>query len=480
MEISHYHNKTIVKKEFKDLYVNLVLTTKCNANCDFCYERHNDDVMSKKTIKKAIDFFYETKPNQINFWLFGGEPTITPEQTVYAIEVILENYKKSDIKTYVGLFTNGLTVNKEILDSLLSATFEGINTRIQVSYEGSCNNKRDKNNMVLRENIKENIKNYVKAGIVTQVRSTLSSDNFFDVEGMFNTFAWIIESGVSDYTIMPVIESVWDDESIKRWDSLFGKIKAYMKINRPTTFSNFDLRHKFVKNTPGCGAGNNFFSVDLNGDVFICHKVGSYSTMYQDKYKIGSIYTDINIIEKRPALSKCVECKISNCSQCFITNYFMLNDEEKIPETGYCEVRNVIWGHYLDYCKYLVDNNLMLKLNEDEETVISSLLLMGAFVDLTFPDIYVSYSDYRILVYSMSNDIVTKIANNLELEKFLPLSLASGAEFEDNLGKIFLFIEESLLYKYNEKYNAKLVIGSYVYTERIIRILDLLEILYGK
>lgn len=463
-----------------ELFASLVFSTKCNSNCDFCYERHTNDIMSDETIKKTVEFFYEKKPTMVTFWLFGGEPTIVPEKTIYAISLIIENYKKTKIETRIQLFSNAIIWDQEIVDNLLQAKEIGIPITVQVSFDGNCNHQRDNNNLVTRENIKKNLLKYVSSGLFTAVRSTLSPDNFIGAKEMYESFVWIVESGVVSYSIMPVIECDWDEVSIKKWDDLFSMITEYMKEHHFTTaiFNNYDLKHKFIKQAPGCEAGHTFFSVDSNGEVSACHKGAQYSSMSSDKYNVGSVFTDIEKLVEKPELSECSLCRVNDCAQCTITNDFLLGDPEKIPNTGYCKVKNVIWDHYLEFYKFLEDNHLTLQFDDDQKALYTALLLIGDILSLN--DLYLmtqSFSEFEMLIYRMCNEIVNKLAEKLDIKEMLPLQLEK--DYEKDLSTILLFIETNLVKKYNEKFNTTLGIGDYVFTQRLINILQIMEIMYA-
>ena len=462
-----------------ELFCSLVFTTGCNSNCDFCYERHTSDVMSDETIKTTIEFFYGKNPSNVTFWLFGGEPTIIPEKTLYAIKTIVEYYEKTKIETKMQLFSNGIIWNQEIIDSLIHARDLGIFVTVQISFDGNCNNQRDNNNLVTRENIKSNIQKYISSELFTLVRTTLSPDNFISAEAMYESFVWIMESGVMNYSIMPVIESKWDGESIKKWDDLFAMITEYMKEHYLLTsiFNNYDMKHRFIKQARGCDAGHTFFSVDSSGDISACHKGSKYSNMGGDKYTLGSVFSDMTKMTVKTDLVDCASCIVNDCAQCFITNEFLLGDPERVPTTGYCKVKHIIWNHYLEFWKWLDDNDLTLKFDDDQESLYTSLLLMADFLNLS--DVYLmtqSFFEFEPLIYRMLNEITMKFAEDLGIKDSLPIQLEK--DYEKDLDTIFFFIEDNLIKKYNEVFQGTIKINDCVFTQRIINILRLMEIMY--
>jgi uncharacterized protein len=75
--------------EEKVLFLELVLTMECNANCEYCYQKNAPKVpaMSKEIIDKVCERIenddYYTK---FNITFFGGEPTLEKENILYLLD----------------------------------------------------------------------------------------------------------------------------------------------------------------------------------------------------------------------------------------------------------------------------------------------------------------------------------------------------------------------------------------------------------
>lgn len=92
------------------LMANLVLTTKCQRSCDYCFSQHNDktEEFSWNNFIKALEFV-STDYKTIN--LLGGEPTFHKDFVRMLEHLLVNDYN-------IQVFTNGM---------INSTTLEGIN-----------------------------------------------------------------------------------------------------------------------------------------------------------------------------------------------------------------------------------------------------------------------------------------------------------------------------------------------------------------
>lgn len=106
--------------DLRELFV--ILTYKCNGNCQYCIERnvHQKATLTDEDFEKALDFAKEKGLSTI--FLHGGEPTVHPNVVEYA--------KKAKERGFlVKMFTNGIN-----LDTIKE--MDGILDEIIFSYRG--------------------------------------------------------------------------------------------------------------------------------------------------------------------------------------------------------------------------------------------------------------------------------------------------------------------------------------------------------
>ncbi|MCK4269460.1 MAG: radical SAM protein, partial [Methanogenium sp.] len=84
---------------------NLLITSKCNRKCSFCFARQRltsnkeNSNISRENIRKVMAFNKASGINQLR--LLGGEPSVHPE----FIDIVDEALSK---KFHVHVFTNGM------------------------------------------------------------------------------------------------------------------------------------------------------------------------------------------------------------------------------------------------------------------------------------------------------------------------------------------------------------------------------------
>lgn len=108
--------KEIEENHEKINTVYLMVTRKCNMNCDFCAISANDKMHPEKEFKlediqnKVVPFFQENKPHKMI--LTGGEPLIKGE--IVKIAKVLRN----GLKCPITLQSNGLALTPELTEKL--------------------------------------------------------------------------------------------------------------------------------------------------------------------------------------------------------------------------------------------------------------------------------------------------------------------------------------------------------------------------
>ena len=108
--------KEIEKNHEKINTVYLMVTRKCNMNCDFCAISANDKLRPEKEFKlediqnKVIPFFQKNKPHKMI--LTGGEPLIKDQ--IVEIAKALRN----GLTCPITLQSNGLVITKELTEQL--------------------------------------------------------------------------------------------------------------------------------------------------------------------------------------------------------------------------------------------------------------------------------------------------------------------------------------------------------------------------
>ncbi len=105
----------------------IILTTKCNLKCNYCYLGDIDPVDMPESIIDKIISILEIKNTPIHLQITGGEALLFPSK----IEKICKKLSKLKIKAKISLQTNGT-----LIDSSIIKMIKNFDIRIGISIDG--------------------------------------------------------------------------------------------------------------------------------------------------------------------------------------------------------------------------------------------------------------------------------------------------------------------------------------------------------
>lgn len=297
----------------------LFLTENCNLDCVYCYESNDrcNKVMDKKIVTNTLEFLKKNSfDNDISISLFGGEPLLS----VDLIEFVIEETKRLEIynKVKYTITTNGTLFNKKVFELLkenkigIALSMDGTKTQQNI-------NRPLKSGKGSFELIEQNIYKYfdkLKENLV--VRSTITKNNI-DLKDIYN------QMEKYDFDLLILNLAATDNENLKLSN------EEYKKIIKDSNLIAEDYVYKIINNmkfiTPSfismwltqlypslrrsnyCGVSENSIAVDINGNVYGCHRfVGN------TKMVIGNILSDesFKIRSKREVYKseneECINC----------------------------------------------------------------------------------------------------------------------------------------------------------------------------
>lgn len=272
----------------------LFLTKACNLSCVYCYEEKNNfKSMNRETLYKALEFLkISSDDNNINISFFGGEPLLSEDLIISAIEIC----KELDIYNRCRF---SITTNGTILNERLKNLLDNYNIGIALSLDGI-----DKYNDINRpfkdgrgsfSYIDKNIKNYFKnISDRVLIRSTISKNNI----NIMDIYKYIITNNLKFLTLniastdnkINKLSSTDYDKLIYSSEELLNRFIEDLLVNKISIYPNIfttTMKEIYFTNRKSsyCGISSSAIAVDINGDLYACHRfVG------QTDFKIGSIY----------------------------------------------------------------------------------------------------------------------------------------------------------------------------------------------
>lgn len=248
------------------MFVELFVTRRCNLRCSYCFTwREGGSDPSISEVKQRIDKIKELGCNVISF--MGGEPTLRedlPELVKYC----------SNKKMFVSMDTNGLLLDKNLIDKLSDAGLDAV----VVSVDGINKLKSSKKTFAANPRVLSNLI-YASKKINAFVNLVLTKENIDEVipmldmlkgTGIIFTLSLITKNpecrlkGVRKYSADEI--SSFD----RLFEELIDKKKSGYLMFEPLEYyiqlKDF-IRGKFDWH---CTAGRHFFSVDADGKFLLC------------------------------------------------------------------------------------------------------------------------------------------------------------------------------------------------------------------
>ena len=330
----------------------------CNLRCRYCFADEGAyhsarEMMSLDTAKRAIDFLIansgDRKVLEVDF--FGGEPlmnlSVIKETVYYAKEEAAKRGKRFLFTTT----TNALLLNEETV-RFLNEEMENVVLSIDGRKEVHDAVRKTVNGKGSFDAVIDKIKNFVslRGDKHFYVRGTFTAKNLdFDKDVLF-----LADQGFDSISMEPVVTDI-PDLQIKEGDLPAVK-ESYDRLcdeylKRYAEGKGFNFFHFNVdleggpclsKRVSACGAGNEYFSVTPNGDIYPCHQFAGDKDFLMGNVFEGKL--DPSIRER--FASSCLFTR-KGCEDCFAkficsggcnANNYHYNRDIDVPYQMTCEM----------------------------------------------------------------------------------------------------------------------------------------------
>lgn len=262
--------------------INVMLTTRCNSNCKYCYLSANNNVYDELNFQILKNFLKDFITNNGKKVMFtGGEATLYPN-----FKEIIEYAKK--IKLHTTVFTNGLMFNKDNIDFIkkideLVISFDG-KPEVHDYYRGLTGSHSHTINLF--KLLKDNNIDY-------SIQTTVGDKNINDIEYVANIGTKYGAKSIKFSNIVSEGRAKFNDEFSKKLElKEFFKKLSELQVKFPgiEIKSNID----YLKNIKEKYSGKiipNIFWLLPNGDIQL------YSSVPHKNLIVGNYnnYLDINI-----------------------------------------------------------------------------------------------------------------------------------------------------------------------------------------
>lgn len=275
----------------------------CNLSCEYCFAgkgkyKGKSEYMSFEVAKRAVDFLIKNsgKRKILEMDFFGGEPLMNLDVVKKTVDYA-ETRAKTEGKTFLfTLTTNGVLLSEETA-KWLNEKMENVVLSIDGRKSVHDGVRKTVNGKGSYDVIIENLKRFVK----------MRKDKHYYVRGTFtnknldfsNDVLTLADEGFEHISLEPVVLDKTDplyigEEKIPAIKEEYRKLAAEYLARKKRGDKLFNFFHFNIdleggvclkKRISACGAGNEYFSVTPNGDIFPCHQFAS-----RPEYKMGNVF----------------------------------------------------------------------------------------------------------------------------------------------------------------------------------------------
>ena len=300
----------------------------CNLRCRYCFADegayHSErEFMSEETAKRAIDFLIENSGNRrvLEVDFFGGEPLMCLQTIKNVVAYAKEKAAAAGKRFLFTTTTNALLLDDDAIE-FFNREMENVVLSLDGRKEVHDAIRKTVNGKGSFDYVIDNVKKFVKARGDRHyyVRGTFTSKNLdFSKDVLF-----LVDNGFDSISLEPVVTDI-DDLAIKEEhlpeirDEYERLLDDYLKRHddgRGFNFFHFNVDLEggpcLQKKVSACGAGNEYFSVVPNGDIYPCHQFAGDKDFLMGNVFDGKI--DGNIRNK--FANSCLFTR-EDCAECF-------------------------------------------------------------------------------------------------------------------------------------------------------------------
>lgn len=304
--------------------VTLMIIQECNLQCTYYYgeggEYQDRGKMSLDIAKKSIDFLIaNTKNKNLLVCFLGGEPMMN-FQLIQDVVAYCEEYeKKQELHFRYTITTNGTIWNEEVEEFFRKNQFT-----VQISIYGkkevhNCNRcyASGKGSFDVMETNTRSMRN---DGLVSG-RATLTATNL----NLIDNFRSLNEMNLNSIPMAPA-QNLLSDEDYEKLIKENTKLAEYfLKLVKDGDFKTakklrilmsglYKIHKSGIERNIPCGVGSSNIAVDINGDIFPCHRFAA-----NKEYVMANVLRDTEMNNKS-FLEEIDIDKHEECKKCWVKN----------------------------------------------------------------------------------------------------------------------------------------------------------------
>lgn len=322
--------------------INIIVTTKCNLNCEYCIYKMNDkyqmysECTNGAIFEKLSEFIlYHKTQEKIVFIFTGGEPLLAFEKITQIVAFIEKICFKFSVKPVFGITTNGTILNKKIINYLNQKNFI-----VSVSLDGNEEFYKKRNQLKQFKIVEKNIKSLQEKNIKVNIKATIL--NTTSKEELYTIIEYLIHLKPNEITITPDVSSsvpiYFNDIFNEFYSNRFTKYSSISQIIS-SQILNFSYKDR------ACSAGKDFITINENGELIPClffNGTNKYSFHKYDELLNNCEFFDNelkNNINNNYECSKCMIRKICGGHCSYISLQLLENKLHSDIVKSFCDYK---------------------------------------------------------------------------------------------------------------------------------------------
>lgn len=316
----------------KNATFTIFVTTKCNLNCTYCYEKdfHKVDMstdVAQKTVAFIKEKIKECGLTNILVRFHGGEAMIR----FGIIKFIMDGLEDNPCKVSFSMTTNATLLTKEMIPTLVR--FDSLSVSIDGSEEEHNRNRVNIYGKGTYGKVCNSIALLLEHFPRLTARMTITPDTYLKV---YDNFRSIIDLGIKNVDAeLDFTSDRWTNEMIAEYLEGLKRIAKYIKSEERAGISidSSLIESAAIKTkNAACEGGISSFSITPNGKIYPCIAVA-----FNEEFLLGTVETGITndqVLKKIKEVGNernnqcegCARYDYCTMTRCKIINYAYTGD----------------------------------------------------------------------------------------------------------------------------------------------------------
>lgn len=358
----------------------LMLCQECNLRCKYCYgengEYSNKGKMSMEVGERAIDFLFNNSGDNETLYItfFGGEPLMQKKLLKHLTLYALNIGKRSNKKVEFSITTNATLINDDLAEFFKEHGF-GITISIDGDKESTNVNRFYANKKGAYDDIVKGYR-YIYKKVPATARGTITKDNLDIIRSWNHLYNLSFSNIHLSHSINMLRDEDYDiliDNYKKMIDVFFDALdKKEMGVVKRmgNIFTLIDRIHNGGMRIKNCGTLNNMLAIDIEGNLYPCHRFVS-----EEEMQVGNIYSGIDKSKYKNQIDAMMLINNNKCYNCWAMNLcgggcpqenYATNRLVNKPHSNVCKMMRGIYEYAIE--KYLNLDDSQRKIFEMKES----------------------------------------------------------------------------------------------------------------